>query len=452
MIDKNILNKQIASFKQLCMPQLEYILKMNIISYKFKYFKQLNLNEFCRNHTFEETIDFVSDTDTISNASSLAISLNSYASTLNLNIRITGKEILTAYMITYFPKDTVNIDYISPQTNEVIIDSQKLVSFIFSNNFEIINRTNYFKLINITRNYLNSLSKWMYLDKKIFIDNLIKKYYKIEFTLSKLIKKFNEETKDNSTQTEYKEEKQTQTDIFAQSKLDQNFPSSPNQTTLKTEKINNENNNVNTDKDDLEYEINILQEEQEVILKTIKKIDPINGINKLNTYAKVQEQFEEKLFEQIKNTYVKAYWDTLVEELKEEPPNTRILEVLLNEIVHNICSLIPNRKDIHHTIKENIDVSFITNQIKYQVYDFKDFYNLVSYIKDKLIDFGCAADDEDIHTWWNELNTRLATVNKKEYYVELPQIFEEIFSKIDRIKQRQLEFFKLLSGTNMQSE
>ena len=168
--------------------------------------------------------------------------------------------------------------------------------------------------------------------------------------------------------------------------------------------------------------------------------------------GKLQEQFEVKLFEQIKNTYVKAYWDTLVEELKEEPPNTRILEVLLNEIVHNICSLIPNRKDIHHAIKENIDVSFITNQIKYQVYDFKDFYNLVSYIKDKLIDFGCAADDEDIHTWWNELNTRLATVNKKEYYVELPQIFEEIFSKIDRIKQRQLDFFKLLSGTNMQSE
>ena len=37
-------------------------------------------------------------------------------------------------------------------------------------------------------------------------------------------------------------------------------------------KVNIENNNVNTDKDDLEYEINMLQEEQEVILKTIKTL------------------------------------------------------------------------------------------------------------------------------------------------------------------------------------
>ena len=58
--------------------------------------------------------------------------------------------------------------------------------------------------------------------------------------------------------------------------------------------------------------------------------------------------------EQIRAQMMKAFWDLLDEDMREEPPRLNHVCVLLNEILGILKDFVPNRTDIH----ENIDKDF----------------------------------------------------------------------------------------------
>jgi hypothetical protein len=59
--------------------------------------------------------------------------------------------------------------------------------------------------------------------------------------------------------------------------------------------------------------------------------------------------------EQIRTQMMKAFWDLLDEDMKEEPPRLNHVSVLLNEIIGILKSFVPRRIDIHESIDKDFE-------------------------------------------------------------------------------------------------
>jgi hypothetical protein len=57
------------------------------------------------------------------------------------------------------------------------------------------------------------------------------------------------------------------------------------------------------------------------------------------------------MFEQIETVMKKAFWDLITEDVNAVPPRFHHIRILLNEIIDKLCSLIPNRLDLHEKLK-----------------------------------------------------------------------------------------------------
>lgn len=132
-----------------------------------------------------------------------------------------------------------------------------------------------------------------------------------------------------------------------------------------------------------------------------------------------------------KEAMTRDYWKQFSDQLCEK--NFSRLYELLEEIVTRFCAIIPNRTDIHNQIRENIDVEFIKQQIDHSVFEPSQFKNLVSYIIDKVKQFGPPVEDDSLDKWKKDY---FEGMNEETTYAEvLPKFFNEVLRRLDKIEE-----------------
>ena len=125
----------------------------------------------------------------------------------------------------------------------------------------------------------------------------------------------------------------------------------------------------------------------------------------------------------------KEFFDIIKEDLKQTPPNTDHIKIVINELIDALCKFIPSKTEIHKTIKNEIyqeDVSFET--MPYII------NGLISWIEK----FQCPADDVITKKWRKDFKTtqdhlEFIVVFLQEYYLHSEKVYKEVWEARKRV-------------------
>lgn len=135
--------------------------------------------------------------------------------------------------------------------------------------------------------------------------------------------------------------------------------------------------------------------------------------------------------EEGKEAMAQDYWKQFGDQVREG--DFRRLYELLEEIVKRFCAIVPNSTDIHAEIGENIDISFIKQQIDHSVFGPSQFQALVGYIIDKVKQFGPPIEDDSLDKWRDEY---FDSMEEGTTYADvLPPFFNEVLRRLDDIEE-----------------
>ena len=110
-----------------------------------------------------------------------------------------------------------------------------------------------------------------------------------------------------------------------------------------------------------------------------------------------------KINNQIKSNFHKAFYDLLEMKVKSDPPDyewiTRLFEEIKDRIIFFLKKDSPFRKDI----EERLDVELFDQMIRNNAFNGTDFYNLIMYVFDLCLKLGSPARDNDTEMKKNEI-------------------------------------------------
>lgn len=90
-----------------------------------------------------------------------------------------------------------------------------------------------------------------------------------------------------------------------------------------------------------------------------------------------------RLTEQVKETYKRAFFDLLEEKVASTPPDFEWLTRLYGEIKSKLISLLREGSGLRKEIEESMDCEFFHQLISNNVFDPEDFYKLIHYVFEK---------------------------------------------------------------------
>jgi hypothetical protein len=173
----------------------------------------------------------------------------------------------------------------------------------------------------------------------------------------------------------------------------------------------------------------IEEEQQEIINKAASLVPAIDEEYFklcLDDYLKNKNKLEKMISKNME----KAYWDSITNELKKNPPNFMVIIPLLEETRALLKECVPNRIDIHQYINEYIDIEFIEHMIKNNAIDDKYVKNMAQFIYSYLKDFQSKSEDGIMEIWFNDIIELLDKGNYSGFFTEF---FKTIIDKINNI-------------------
>lgn len=187
------------------------------------------------------------------------------------------------------------------------------------------------------------------------------------------------------------------------------------------------------DSEEYEAVTEIISDSQLKILKYLKQISPQSAKD-------IKEGKIKPLFlnlQKIQETFKKAFWDQLREQLKEEPPNYSGTLDLLKEIRTLIIELTPNRQDLQEMISSKLDIELFNQMVSNQAFSLDDLTNVVRYLVEKIKEYQSSDMDSDWLDWRDEVENSLVKIYSLEMTLDqfLPDFFEKCFQSLEKIKK-----------------
>ena len=121
------------------------------------------------------------------------------------------------------------------------------------------------------------------------------------------------------------------------------------------------------------------------------------------TNSTVEEQSKEafdknvnRLTEQVKETYKRAFFDLLEEKVGASPPDYEWLTRLYGEIRTKLIALLREGSQLRIEIEESMDCDFFKQLISHNVFSPENFYVLIRYVFEKCKQLGSPARDAEV--------------------------------------------------------
>jgi len=191
--------------------------------------------------------------------------------------------------------------------------------------------------------------------------------------------------------------------------------------------------------DDIKLWREEIKNQQNKILQQVKKIDGQNAVNFVKNYEPPKIILDDKIYKQISKTVKKAYWDKFKEDL--DSGDFSLVISLLKDIREMIFSLISNRQDLQEQFKNKLDYELIEQMINHNAMKVEDIYNIAIALIDYLKMLQAPIDDRDTEEWCNSI-TELFYKETITYGEILPAFFCGIFDRLEKIKERLINFYK----------
>jgi hypothetical protein len=113
----------------------------------------------------------------------------------------------------------------------------------------------------------------------------------------------------------------------------------------------------------------------------------------------------EKLNNQIKENFQKAFYNLLEIKVNESPPDYEWITRLFEEIKDRLVFFIKKDSPIRKDIEDRLDTELFDQMIKNNAFNGEDFYKLINYVFDLCLQLGSPARDKETNEKKNEVLT-----------------------------------------------
>jgi len=287
------------------------------------------------------------------------IFINKFINFLNISyeINISNKEFNLIFMI-YFHHDNI-ITHKSDNSDAVIESVNNLIYHIKS--FDPYDRFCILKTMNRFKRFIQNFNKWKEIDKKELITDLSSEFYRLE--------------------------------------------------NIKQELKNKPNNKLYIN--ELE-KIKIIEEQQDLIMKEIKKCD---GLDIFNNLQPVEIQYDEDTIKEIKKMLEDQYWILLKDDLKKIPIDSSFIIKLLGEIKDIIYLILNKRVDMLVDLEKRVNIDQLQEE-----FDTHYFLDGINYLLELLRKLQSPEYDNLTDEYLKELRHNMIEGNDLHEFV--PQILK----------------------------
>lgn len=143
---------------------------------------------------------------------------------------------------------------------------------------------------------------------------------------------------------------------------------------------------------------------------------------------------------QIKETFEKAFWDLLKEDLELNPQKFDHLMILIKEIKEKLISFTPNNTKLINEINEVIDIDFLNHIFESNGLDPNHFFNLVKFLINKIKTYSAPYMDKEIEEWEKDVFKKLE--NDINYAEFIKYFFTKLHYFLDIIHNDIQNFYK----------
>ncbi len=113
----------------------------------------------------------------------------------------------------------------------------------------------------------------------------------------------------------------------------------------------------------------------------------------------------EKLNNQIKENFQKAFYNLLEIKVNESPPDYEWITRLFEEIKDRLVFFIKKDSSIRKDIEDRLDTELFDQMIRNNAFSGEDFYRLINYVFDLCLQLGSPARDKETNEKKNEVLT-----------------------------------------------
>lgn len=191
----------------------------------------------------------------------------------------------------------------------------------------------------------------------------------------------------------------------------------------------------------------IINDSQRKILSYLKQISPQSAKDIRD--GKIKPLFLD--IQKIQDTFKKAFWDQLRDQLREEPPNYTGTLDLLKEIRELIINLTPHRQDLQEMIRSELDIELFDQMIRNNAFSLNYLENIVLYLVNKINQYQSPNMDGEWLQWKMAVEKELGKIQRGEITLDqfLPTFFEKCFESLEIIR-KEIDDFKNFMEQHME--
>ena len=139
----------------------------------------------------------------------------------------------------------------------------------------------------------------------------------------------------------------------------------------------------------------------------------------------------ETLQKNIEFQYKKAFFDSLKDDLNQDPPKTEHIQKLILELMNGLCKFVPSKQNIHEKIKQDIIQENIT---------FETMPNIILGLINWIETFQSPNDDKITNKWKQSFKsstnyTDFIITFLQDYYIHIEKVYKEVWDARKRLIQ-----------------
>ena len=174
--------------------------------------------------------------------------------------------------------------------------------------------------------------------------------------------------------------------------------------------------------------------------KIMRRLRQLNGVEMFNQVRERKERIIEKINNTVKENMVKAYWDSIKNNLDTAPPNYLSIIPLLQQIIVYIDTVLEYNKKYVEEVIETIDLEFLKQKIENGDINKFDIHDIIEYILDTFIELEPRIRTESNKKYKSDTLERLMSSTEKDFSTFIIDFFKSMFSKFENLVTESNEY------------
>ena len=360
------------------------------VSITYQHFKNWNLYGQFSKIIFSQAIHIMMDKQVILSAQNF---INSLKQLINYNGEIiSAKTFLSAYLISNFKSEVLSSDEDSQIENFMYEASNKLITD--TNNLDTSKKESILEYIPKLNKFKHTFNNWKKKDLESQLEIYSDMYHNYRYKI--------EQIQQNSTR---------------------------------------ENSDTTTPSNSQEYLENLMNMRDRIYKQIEKLVGKEEAINTVKRFKRVERNYEESVYNAIKKTMRKAFWDKFKEDIEGNPPDYSQVKGIIADMRGFYHKIYHTNVEKVKYIDEYLDENFISQLVNNNVLPPEKVLGLCKFCLDRLKELDAAAFDIVVRNFYQKIDSLI--INGIEKNIEL---YREVLINCLSYLLERLEFLSELTA------